>query len=165
MLGCSMSSNRATTTSSPTAAIQPRAILCNVNEAHIEGPIQTFDTDVVVGPISWPQLKIWATADPKGYVTSASGNDFKIGAQIKAGATVTVSVAPEARSYAGLDYGQASRYSQAPAVTFHSCVSSDTVFSGGFHVEGRHCVPLDVKVNSQPPVRIVVSFFNGACAA
>jgi hypothetical protein len=164
VVGYSTSADRAAITPSPAAAIQPRAILRNVKEAHVEGPIQTFDTDVVVGPISWPQLQIWATADPSGYVMSASGNDFKIGAQVKAGATVTVSVAPEARAYAGLDYGQASGYRQAPAVTFHSCVNSDTVFVGGFHVEGRHCVPFDVIADSQPPVRIVMSFFNGPCA-
>jgi hypothetical protein len=164
-LGCSSSVDRATTTLSPAAAIQPRAILCNVNEAHILGPFPSYDTDVVVGPISWPKLKTWATADPRGYVMSASGNDFKIGAQVKAGATITVSVAPEARAYAGLDYGQASGYSPAPAVTFHACISSDTVFIGGFHVEGRHCVPFDVSVDSQPPVRIVVSIFDGPCPA
>jgi hypothetical protein len=165
MLGCSTSAERAKVASSPPAATQPRAILCNVNEAHIEGPFQLFDTDVVVGPISWPQLRIWATADPSGYRIGGKENDFKIGAQLKAGAVVTVSVAPEARAYAGLDYGQASSYSPAPAVTFHSCVNSDTAFVGGFHVEGRHCVPFDVSADGESPVRIVVSFFDGPCHA
>lgn len=166
MFSCSTSTNRPSASSSPPAATQPRAILCNVNEAHIESSsFESFDTDVVVGPISWPQLKTWATADPTGFRRGGSENDFKIGAQLKAGSTVTVSVAKEARVYAGLDYGQAWSYSAASTVTFHACMNADTAFIGGFHVEGRHCVPLDVTADGNPQVRIVISFFNGSCAA
>lgn len=162
MLGCSTPTDQPSPSqSTPT---QSRAILCNVNEAHISGPWQSFDTDVVVGPISWPKLMTWATADPGGFRMEPSNNDFKIGAQLKAGSAVTVSVAPEARAYAGLDYGQAFGYSPAPTVVFHACQNSDTAYIGGFHVEGRHCVPFDVSVDGKPPVRIVISFFNGPCA-
>lgn len=107
----------------------------------------------------------WATADPSGYVTSASGNDFKVGAEIKAGATVTVSVPATAPGHAGLEYGQSWSYSPAQAVTFHACPDTDTAFIGGFHVEGRQCVPLDIAVGGAPPTRVVVSFFNGPCPA
>ncbi len=135
-----------------------------MTEAHLTSPsFQAYDTDVVVGSISWPELKTWATADPNGFRAGGSASDYKIGAQVKAGAVVTVSVAPEARSYAGLDYGQASRYSPAPAVTFHSCVNADTAFIGGFHVAGRRCVPFDVSEAYKPSIRIVISFFNGPC--
>jgi hypothetical protein len=54
-------------------------------------------TGLVVGSLSWPELRKWATADPSGYSMGGSESDYKIGAQVKAGATVTVSVAPEAR--------------------------------------------------------------------
>ncbi len=161
--GCSPSAPRPSA-SEPTAAGIPRQILCQVTEAHLTRPsFPSFPTDVVVGSISWPELKIWATADPSGYQASRSANDFKIGAQVKAGARVTVSVAPEARAHAGLDYGQASGYSPTSAVTFHSCASADTAFIGGFHVDGRRCVPFDISEGDKPSVRIVVSFFNGRC--
>jgi hypothetical protein len=162
MSGCSVA-ERPSPSSSSSGAGQPREILCAAEEAHLiaSGSFQSFDSDVVVGPLSWPQLKLWATADPSGYRMGGSENDFKLGAQLKAGSTVTVSVAPEARAYAGLDYGQASGYSPALAVTFHACANSATAYVGGFHVEGRRCVPVDVSVDGMPPVRIVISFFNG----
>jgi hypothetical protein len=163
MLGCSTSPSGPSVSPSTAASLQPRQILCNVREAHLESPsFPSFATDVVVGSISWPQLKTWATADPSGFRTARSASDFKIGAQVKAGATVTVSVAPQARTYAGLDYGQASGYSPTNAVTFHSC-AADTAFIGGFHVQGRHCVPFDVSEGDKPSIRIVISFFNGPC--
>ena len=165
MVGCSTSTERPSASSSTPAAAQPRQILCLVTEAHLTSPsFPAYDTDVVVGSLSWPQLKTFATADPTAYRDAQSANDFKIGAQVKAGAVVTVSVAPEARAYAGLDYGQGWGYSPATAVTFHACATAETAFIGGFHVEGRHCVPFDISEDNKPPIRTVISFFNGACA-
>ena len=160
---CNGASAPVATRTPPTT--QQRQILCEVTEAHLNYPIHRSDTDVVVEPIGWPNLKTWANADPRGFATNGALTDFKIGAEVRAGATVTVSVAPEARVYAGLDYGQAWSYSSAPAITFHSCANSDTAFVGGFHIEGRRCVPFDVTPDGKPPVRIVVSFFNSTCAA
>jgi hypothetical protein len=144
-------------------------------EAHLEQTFSPSPDDLVVGPLTWPGLRGWATADPSGFGEPASG-DFKIGAQVAAGTTVTVAVAAEARAYAGLSYGQTWSYSPAQAVTFHACPHADTAYVGGFHVIGRRCVPLDVSVQGQasagwadsgrphrPPTRIVVSFFNGPC--
>lgn len=161
-VGCSTSA-----TGPPAASSTPaRQIVCQVTEAHLTFPsFQTYDTDVVVGSISWPKLKTWATADPNVYRNARSASDFKIGAQVKAGAVVTVSVAQEARAYAGLDYGQASGYGPTSSVTFHSCATADTAFVGGFHVEGRHCVPFDISEDHKPLVRIVISFFNGPCGS
>jgi hypothetical protein len=164
LAGCSPST-ATPSTPSPVAAGVPRQVLCQVTEAHLTSPsFPSATTDVVVGSISWPELTTWATADPSGYRMGGSASDFKIGAQIKAGATVTVSVAPEARAYAGLDYGQDSGYSPTTAVTFHSCASSDTAFIGGFHVDRPHCVPFDISEDHKPRIRIVVSFFNGRCS-
>ncbi|MGC9671503.1 hypothetical protein ACNTMW_33790 [Planosporangium sp. 12N6] len=70
-------------------------------------------------------------------------------------------MAPEARAVAGLTYGQQWSYSPAEAVTFHACEAFDTVYIGGFHVVGRRCVPLDIRVGDQPPTRVVISFFTG----
>jgi hypothetical protein len=145
------------------SAANPRSILCDLREAHIEQTVHRSSDDVVVGPFGWPHLKTWATADPAGYVMSAAGDDFKVGAEVDAGATVTVTIAPDAPGHAGLDYGQSWSYSPAQAVTFHACPHSDTTFVGGFHVEGRQCVPVDIAVGNAPPIRVVVSFFNGPC--
>jgi hypothetical protein len=151
------------TAASAGSVANPRSILCGPHEARIERTIQRSADDVVVGPLGWPGLKTWATADPSGYVTSASGNDFKVGAELDAGATVTVAIAPGAPGNAGLDYGQQWSYSPTQAVTFHACPHTDTAFVGGFHVEGRHCVPLDITVGNATPTRIVISVFNGPC--
>jgi hypothetical protein len=152
----------------------PRSIQC-VTEAHVAKSFSPSPDDLVVGPLTWPGLRGWATADPSGFGDPASG-DFKIGAQVAAGTTVTVAVAAEARAYAGLNYGQTWSYSPAQAVTFHACPDTDTAYIGGFHVTGRRCVPFDVTVKGQAsagradsdrlhrlPTRIVVSFFNGRC--
>lgn len=163
LAGCSPSAATPSASSS-IATAAPRQILCQVTEAHLTSPsFPSFPTDVVVGSISWPELKTWATADPSGYRAARSASDFKIGAQIKAGAVVTVSVAPAARVYAGLDYGQGSGYSPTSTVTFHSCATLETAFIGGFHVDGPHCVPFDISEGRKPPTRVVVSFFNGGC--
>jgi hypothetical protein len=143
----------------------PRSIRCDPHEASFAHAIVRSADDVVVGPLGWPGLKTWATADPSGNGTSASGDDFKEGAELQAGAVVTVSVPSGAPGHAGLEYGQSWRYSPAQAVTFHACPDSDTAFIGGFHVEGRQCVPLDIAVGDAPPARLVVSFFNGTCPA
>jgi hypothetical protein len=164
LLGCSNSTSGPSASPSSPSAIHPRQILCKVTEAHIaSASFPSFATDVVVGSLSWPELRKWATADPSGYSMGGSRSDYKIGAQVEAGATVTVSVAPEARAYAGLDYGQASGYSPTSAVTFHACAAADTAFIGGFHVVGLRCVPFDVSEDHKPSIRIVISFFNGPC--
>jgi hypothetical protein len=154
-----------TTAASAGTVANPRSILCLPHEAHIEQTIRRSTDDVVVGPLGWPHLKTWATAAPADFVMSTSGNDFKVGAELQAGATVTVAISPEAPGHAGLDYGQSWSYSPAQAVTFHACPHTDTAFVGGFHVEGRQCVPLDIAVDKAAPTRIVVSFFNGPCPA
>jgi hypothetical protein len=151
------------TAASAGTVTNPRSILCAQHEAHIEQTIRRSADDVVVGPLGWPHLKTWATAHPGDFVMSASGNDFKIGAELRAGTTVTVAVAPDAPGHAGLDYGQEWSYSPAQAVTFHACPHTDTAFIGGFHVEGSQCVPLDIAVGNTTPTRVVVSFFNGLC--
>jgi hypothetical protein len=78
---------------------------------------------------------------------------------------VTVSVAPEARQRAGLDYGQAEGYTPAAEVTFTACRDSDTAYVGGISVsgDGRLCLPLDVQVGKAAPQRIVISVFRGDC--
>ena len=147
-----------------TATAQARDIRCVTGEAHLEADsFPSFPSDVVVGPLAWPRLKDWATADPADYQMGGSSTDFKIGAELTAGATVVVAVADQATGYAGLDYGQAWNYAPAQAVAFHACQSTATAFVGGFHVVGRRCVPFDVTPVGGPTRRVTVSFFAGSC--
>ncbi|MFD5717178.1 hypothetical protein [Streptomyces sp. NPDC127036] len=93
------------------------------------------------------------------------GWHYKIGAEVKRGSVVTVSVAPEARQRASLSYGQEEGYSPVAEVTFRACPASDTVYVGGFFIsgDGRICLPLDVQVRKAAPQTIVIPVFSGAC--
>ena len=158
----STGASKAVATRSSTS--QARDIRCVAGEAHLEATsFPSFPSDVVVGPLAWPRLRDWATADPAGYQMGGSSNDFKIGAEVSAGATVVVAVADEAKAYGGLDYGQAWNYSPTQAVTFHACQNTATAFVGGFHVVGRRCVPFDVTPLGGLTTRVTVSFFAGSC--
>jgi len=121
--------------------------------------MSTGPGDLVVGSIKWPGLRSWATANPRNFGDPATG-DYKIGAEVRAGSTVTVSVAGAG---AGLEYGQDWQYSPTGTVTFHACADSDTAYIGGFHVKKPGCVPLDIAEGGRPPARVTVSFFAGAC--
>jgi hypothetical protein len=147
------------TASDAGSAANPRAILCEVEEAHVDITFDPGRDDVVVGPFLWPSLRRWATANP---ADRGEGNRYKLGVELKARSVVTVTVAPEARSIAGLTYGQRWSYTPAESVTFHACPNADTAFIGGFEVREHRCVPFDVTVGDAPPVRVVVSFFTGA---
>jgi len=150
------------TASSAGSRSTPRSIRCETYESYAVQPIERSADDITVGPLTWPGLRKWATGDPSRYGSPAAG-EFKIGAEVARGATVTVAVAPEASAHAGLRYGQRWGYTPAQAVSFHACEDGDTAFIGGFYVKGKRCVPLDVRIGEEPPTRIVVSFFNGAC--
>jgi len=139
-----------------------RNIECAGAEAHVLTTISPAADDLVVGSITWPGLRSWATANPKDFGDPATG-DYKIGAEVRGGATVTVSIPAGHRDAAGLEYGQGWQYSPTPTVTFHGCAGHDTAYIGGFHVASRRCVPLDISEPGRPPTRVTVSFFAGAC--
>jgi hypothetical protein len=136
--------------------------VCGPHEAHIKVASSRAADDLVAGAISWPGLRAWATASPTTNGDPATG-DYKVGAEVKAGAVVKVSIPDSFAALAGLKYGQGWGYSPARSVTFHACADSDTAFIGGFHVAGRRCVPLDIAENGRPPTRVTVSFFAGPC--
>lgn len=151
-------------TARPTAATSApgaRIVACEPREAHQLTTWSPGPGDVTAGALSWPGLAGWATADPAARGDGAGG--YKLGVVIKAGAVVTVTVPDSHRDVAGLAYGQGSGYTATSAVTFQGCAYADTAYIGGFHVEGRRCVPFDVSAPGQPPVRVTVSFFAGPC--
>jgi len=139
-----------------------RDIECVGTEAHVLVTMSPATDDLVVGSINWPGLRSWATANPKDFGDPATG-DYKLGAEVRAGATVTVSIPIDHARTAGLEYGQGWQYSPTSAVTFHACANSDTAYIGGFRMTGRGCVPLDIAEGGRPATRVMVSFFAGAC--
>ncbi|MEV0096143.1 hypothetical protein [Streptomyces sp. NPDC050738] len=146
-----------------------RIVRCVEAEAHVSpvtaGPPNP--QDVTVGPLTWKGLKDRARSDREGFGTKQSdGWHYKIGVEITAGASATVSVAPQARGKAGLAYGQQWDYTAAQEVAFHACPKARTGYIGGFVVAdptGRSCLPLDIRTGEAPPRRITVSLGAGTC--
>ncbi|HYU83843.1 MAG TPA: hypothetical protein VEK80_03470 [Kribbellaceae bacterium] len=128
-------------------------------------PSRTSD-DLTVGPLTYPHARSLASMPPPDNARRADGvYVYKLGTIVSAGATVTVTVAPQARSYAALDHPDAPQGGDL-AVTYQGCPDHDTGFVGGFLLkkQSRACVPLDVRIRGQDQVRrIVISFFNGTC--
>ncbi|GAA3956291.1 hypothetical protein [Actinoplanes auranticolor] len=151
-----------TSAQSPEKSPGSRLVACVDEEAHVKSTDVPTDNALTVGAISWPDLKSWATADPKDYGNGESG-DYKIGALVKAGAVVTVSVADSNANDVGLKYGQRWNYEPTRSVTFQGCKDYDTAYIGGFHIPDQKCVPFDISEGGKPPVRVTVSFFAGPC--
>jgi hypothetical protein len=130
-------------------------------------PATTKD-DVTVGPLTWPGLRALANGDQNAFgYHDSDGWHYKVGAELRSGATVTVTIGAEQRAKAGLEYGRAFGSTPAPAVTLNGCPAAPTVFTGSFFVagDGRACVPLEVRAGEDAPRRVVISFFNGQCPA
>jgi hypothetical protein len=124
--------------------------------------------DVAVGSLIWHGLGAFAAGRQQDHgIHNSDGWHYRDDSEIRDAQIVTVTVGPEQRARAGLQYGLGSGMSPAPAVTFHGCPGTSTVFIGAFFVsgDGRACVPLDVRVGDAPPRRVTVSFFAGHCPA
>lgn len=146
----------------PAAPRGSRTVACVQEEAHAQATDTPTANDLTIGPITWPGLKNWSTADPKDFAGGTPG-DYKVGAVVKAGAVVTVSVAAPSKDEAGLKYGQRWSYSPTRSITFQGCKEFDTAYFGGFHITDRKCLPLDIEESGKPPIRVSVSFFAGPC--
>jgi hypothetical protein len=79
---------------------------------------------------------------------------FKIGTEVAAGKTVTVSVSESARAYAGIGTETGPSYGYS-SVTYESCpLSADSApvwWVGGFTLKDRTkgCIPLDIRVHGE----------------
>ncbi|GGP13469.1 hypothetical protein LDL08_33985 [Nonomuraea glycinis] len=148
----------------------PRVLTCANRNGFVEEDENTLlasisPEDFVEGPLVIPGLLAWGTARPEEY---GSGNHFKVGAVVRKGGKVTLSIPEEFHESAGLLYAEAARTATDPAgadhsVTFVACDDHDTLFVGGFHVLAPRCVPFDIAVPGRPVVRKKISFFDGKC--
>ncbi|GLW08692.1 hypothetical protein Misp01_38220 [Microtetraspora sp. NBRC 13810] len=147
----------------------PRVLTCANRNGFVEDESTLLASigphDLVEGPLVIPGLLAWGTAEPEEYGT---GNRFKVGAVVRQGGRVTLSIPEEFHESAGLLYAEAARTAASPAgadhsVTFVACDDHDTLFVGGFNVLAPRCVPFDIAVPGRPVVRKEISFFDGKC--
>jgi hypothetical protein len=127
--------------------------------------LTTGPEDLVIGPLVVPGLMAWAGARPEEY---GADHKFKVGAVVRKGQTVTLSISAEFHDSAGLLYSEPARTARTPAeadhaVTFTACADRDTIFVGGFYVLEPRCVVLEIRPQGQAAVRREISFFGGAC--
>ncbi len=128
------------------------------------------DRSLVVGPIAFVGLPAGAAEGSLG-VHGTRAYPQKVLAVVDRGGPVTVSVAPEARAFAGLLYdphrfpdGRVGLASTDVGVTFHPCGGDQrrTQFNGGILVLRPGCVVLDV---SWPDGhrRVPIPFAGASC--
>jgi hypothetical protein len=131
------------------------------------GPAYTNPGNLVVGPLAMVGAADFTTPSTVGRV---HGNKFPL--LVRAGHTVSVEVAPSARTFAALGYGPLPQGLITldvahPSVTFVACPrgmssgstagGSVTFWSGGLVANEPHCVPLDVLVDgATTPTRVFV---------
>jgi hypothetical protein len=122
--------------------------------------------DLVVGPLSFPDGRRFARMRPRDVQpTGRLTGWYKIPPVLAPGATVTVAIAPHARSRVVLITPGTSR--GVAAATFHGCSHAWGFFPGGFQFTDarvRGCIPMDVTVRGQSPRRVVLSLFAGDCS-
>lgn len=167
---------RASVAASPTSIgpvgshTNPRVLTCQDGMLHEQS--NAGARDVTSGPLSYPNAQLLMRP---GSVTEFYGGGvpvspegvafYKMGTYVTAGATVTVTVMPQARAYAGLQ--TPGDPPGAEAVTYQACPNGvATSWVGGFDLTKRKsaCLPLEVDVKGEPaPRRLVLSIFNGAC--
>ncbi len=159
-----------TTTSSPalSAPASPSGMATvTCSSARAVPPGEGSSTDLVVGPLLYPGFD-------HGYnLTMNPPNQdgvrfFKVGTHLVNGSVVTVSVAPEAKAYAGIktETGSAAGFT---TVTYESCPGSQNGsvwWVGGFVLTGRPsgCLPLDIQVKGEAtPRRTVIPLGTRDC--
>ncbi|CAG7653261.1 hypothetical protein [Actinacidiphila bryophytorum] len=124
--------------------------------------------DVTVGPLTLEGLHGLVRGDQEAHgVHNSDGWHYLVGASVRLGGSATVTIGAEQRARAGLEFGGGDHMGPAPAVTFSACADAATSFLGAFFVagDGKACVPLDIRVGDSAPRRVVISFFDGECAA
>jgi hypothetical protein len=133
----------------------PRSVSCAEGYA-LDAP-SVSSTDVVVGPLRFPDLREAFLKNAALTAPNYHGRYFyKTGPQVQAGATVTVAVSPSASSFASL-VSAFSPDGGDQAITYHSCSNTKygTWWVGGFLLRDRSsaCVPLLVTVAGESQVR------------
>jgi hypothetical protein len=132
-------------------------------------PKSISGADLVVGPLRFPGL-IHGFDSTRSVPDSNGVTFYKVGVQLPAATTATVTIGGPARSHVGIrtESGPPAGYT---SVTYSSCSSADPSayfwWVGGFTVIGgtETCIPLDVRVKGEDSVRkITIPMNSTGCA-
>ena len=159
-------------TSGPVGSLaNPRVLACAAGSVTDE-PAGT--ENIVAGPLIYPNAKMLSRPGsdrdfyPGGVGELPDGSkSYKMGTFVNRGATVTVSVVPQAGTTVRLQ--GPSTLGPDEAVTYQACATGGaTAWVGGFNLSGAGrsaaCLPLQVRVKGESqPRRIVISLFEGVC--
>ncbi len=122
--------------------------------------------DIGFGAGYFPKARLRATMSPPNSGRDAQLTGYKLPPVVYPGATVTMTIAPSARSYVVQQNPWSSRQGSV-SVTYRACLHKPGFFPQSFRfTDGRKrgCVPLDVRVGRQRKTsHIVLSFFAGRC--
>lgn len=138
------------------------------------------DGDIRIGPVHFAALARAATDPTLRPRPDGRPIPYKAGVGVRAGRTVTISIAPADRSFARLVYVGRHRLNELepwpvkvklracdadePAFSYDGPVGEVTGFSGGFLLAGPRCVTVEVRVKGSSRIyRRAVSFGAGAC--
>lgn len=137
----------------------------------LEDSFPVRSDDLALGPLVYRGLRHGYPGNPPRPAHAQEGIIFaKFGTELSPDATVTVSVAPEARSWASIvtEAGPPAGYF---SVTYKSCTSAQNStgvwWVGGFALRNQTsgCLPLNVQVDGESSVRhAVISFWDEGCA-
>lgn len=125
--------------------------------------------DLTIGPLVYPGLGHGYKVDVAPEADADGTTMFKVGTRLPADSTVTVSIDPTARSFAGIltEQGPSVGYS---SVTYEGCPASvhpgRVFWVGGFTLAGKKsaCVPLTVQVKGEPdPRHAMLAIDTGSC--
>lgn len=140
-----------------------------VTEADISPPakIRPHAGDLEIGPVSFPDGLRLAQMRPRQFLATGSLGAYKLPPVLAPGVTVTISIAPAARSYVVMDIPEGPRGGVSVA-TYSGCRHAWGFFPQSFRFTDRRisgCVPMEVTVRGQRPRHAVLSLFAGDCRA
>ena len=120
--------------------------------------------DLAIGPLYFVNGKRLSTANPAAYSDHGS---WKIPIVLAMGSTATVEIAVRAQGQVVIS-NPYSPVGGVVAATYRSCAHEAGFFAQSFsflHGETRGCVPLDVSIGNERPVRhVTISLAAGSCA-
>jgi hypothetical protein len=120
--------------------------------------------DLAIGPLFFVNGKRLSTASPAAYSDHGS---WKIALILAMGSTATVEIAARAQGHVVIS-NPYSPVGGVMAATYRSCAHEAGFFAQSLsflHGETRGCVPLDVSIGNERPVRhVTISLAAGSCA-
>jgi hypothetical protein len=162
--GVADASGSSTVVGTPT---HPQILTCDEEATQFTGRLPAVGpNDIGFGAGYFPKARLRATMNPPNAGRGAQRTGYKLPPVVYPGATVTMTIARDARSYVVQQNPWSPRQGSV-SVTYRACLHKRGFFPQSFRfTDGRirGCVPLDVRVSSQQNTsHIVLSLFAGRC--